>query len=84
MQGHDVDVAASSLADAEDHVLRRRHAAELPEPAVERQRLALLVEELREAGVADGDRAVVARGLVAGAVADQVVQLRRLLNGVGG
>src|SRR6266550_4292822 len=59
VQGHDVDVAAPPLADAEDYVLRRRHVAELPEPAVEGQRLAVLIDELGEVGVADGDRAVI-------------------------
>src|SRR5687767_4164955 len=46
VQGQDVDVPAPRLTNAEDHILRRRHAAELPEPAVERQRLAFLIGEL--------------------------------------
>jgi hypothetical protein len=71
MQGQDVDIAALRLADTEDHILRRRHIADLCEPAVKGQRLALLLNELRDVGVADGGRAVVVRGIVAGAVADQ-------------
>src|SRR5262245_61275365 len=75
VQRHDVNVACFPLANAEDHVLGRHHVAEFAEPAVEGQRFPILSGELGEIRIADGHGAVVARGLVAGAVADQVQQL---------